>query len=83
VRRADKRTTFMCRLSEILKPPVPVQACKGIALPFYVSMVFITFSNTRTLFSPNCIDPLVSEMQNVSVYCGIGDDLYISFTARG
>ena len=40
VRRTDKLTTFMCRLSRNLgastswNPLLPVQACNGIALPF-------------------------------------------------
>ena len=46
-------------------------------------MGFVIFSNTRTLFSPNCINPLVFAMQNVSVYCGVGDDLLHIIYCKG
>jgi len=47
-----------------------LRTCPGVCkdrFNFDVSMGFKIFSNTRALFSPNCINPLVSEMQNVSV----------------
>jgi hypothetical protein len=44
--KADKITTFMCRLSSksgslsLLEPSGPVQACNGIAVPFTFSQEF-------------------------------------------